>query len=577
MSIRGAERAETPREAELTLRAVIAGCLLGAALAAANVYTGLKTGFVDGGSITASVLAFAWFRSAGRRFSALENNLTQTIAGTAAVMSLVVGLIGPMPALRLLGYPAPAGVLIAWGLALGALGVVVALLLRPQLITAERLPFPTGTATAEVIVAMDSAAGTAVRRARALVIAAVLAALIGWLRDGPLALLPQALLLPFGLWGVSAASLSIGLAVSPLLLSTGLLVGVRAAGGMLLGSLIAWAVLAPMLVTRGIVAAAEHAPLSEWLMWPGAALMLSSSLTALLLEWRSLVRGLSDLRAFTQGSSSSDSAGARGNALRVLLWLTIASVLLVVVLARSTFDVSPVLSLLALLLSLLLAGACARSAGETDVAPVGALGGMAQLAFGGTGVAASLSSGAIVAGTASQTAQTLWAFKCGDRLGASLKAQIVGPLIGVGVGALVVVPVYEVVVRVYGIGTERMPAASVTSWKATAEAVQGGFSALPPYALAAGLIAACLGVLLTLLAQTRWSRFLLSPIALGIGFLTPAAMSVTVFVGALLLALLLWRAPVWAEEHISSLAGGAIAGESLFAVVLAVLISAGVL
>ena len=52
--------------------------------------------------------------------------------------------------------------------------------------------------------------------------------------------------------------------------------------------------------------------------------------------------------------------------------------------------------------------------------------------------------------------------------------------------ALVVVPVYVVIVKAYGIGTESLPAPSAISWKATAEAVRGGSRALPPYATLAG-------------------------------------------------------------------------------------------
>jgi uncharacterized oligopeptide transporter (OPT) family protein len=183
----------------------------------------------------------------------------------------------------------------------------------------------------------------------------------------------------------------------------------------------------------------------------------------------------------------------------------------------------------------------------------------------------------VVSATASQTAQTLWAFKSGQRLGATLKAQVLSQLLGVGLGALVVVPTYEVLARVYGIGTEKMPAPSVLSWKATADAVQGGLAALPKHAASAALVAGVCGVVLTLLSRTKLERWLLSPIAIGIGFLTPVSLSSAVFLGALLLAWLTARRPVWTEENVSSLAGGAIAGESLFAVVLAALIASGML
>jgi putative OPT family oligopeptide transporter len=559
---------ETAGERELTARALMAGSALGAVLAAANVYTGLKTASIDGGNITASVLSVAIFSRARRRFGPLENNLTQTIAASAAVMASTVGVLGPIPALGLSGFQAGPWQLVAWGLALGALGVLVAVVLRPQLISADGLPFPTGLATAEVIEALASGAGNALRRAWTLLLAAGCAGVFGWLRDGP-GLIPQAFMLPGAMLGVPLATLSLGFSLSPLLLSTGLLIGARAAGGMLLGSLIAWAALAPWLLHSGLVADADKA--RDWLIWPGAALMSSSSLTSLALEWPAIRRVLRDLRRLTarrDGAASADYT-------RPLLALAVLSVLATVLVARIAFALPALPTLLSLLLAVVLSGVCARSAGETDMAPVGAMGGVAQLALGGSGNVASLTAGSLVSGAATHTAQTLWAFKTGDRLGASVKAQVLGAFVGVAVGALVVVPTYAVLARVYGIGSEKMPAPGVMSWKATADAVQGGLSALPPHATSAAVIALLLGVLLTLLAHSRASRFVVSPVALGIGFLTPAALGATVFLGGLLLAYLQHKRPAWSEEHISSIAGGAIAGESLFAVVLAALIAAG--
>ncbi|MET0285795.1 MAG: OPT/YSL family transporter, partial [Polyangiales bacterium] len=408
---------------------------------------------------------------------------------------------------------------------------------------------------------MASGAGSALRRAGALVAAALFAGVFGWLRDGP-GWIPQGYMLPGALLGVPLATLGLGVSYSPLLLSTGLLIGARAAGAMLLGSLIAWLVIAPVLLGHGVVADADKA--RDWLIWPGAALMLASSLTSLALEWPQIQRGLRDLKKVRTGGSS-------------FPVLALLCVLAIVLVARFAFQLGTVTTLLALALALVLSVVCARSAGETDVAPVGAMGGVGQLALGGSGNVASLSAGSIVSGAATHTAQTLWAFKTGDRLKASVRAQMIGAFVGVAVGALVVVPTYAVLVRVYGIGTEKMPAAGVMSWKATADAVQGGLAALPPHAATAALIALVLGVVCTLLSHFGHGRFVISPVALGIGFLTPASLGATVFLGGLLLILLQRRWPTWSEEHVSSMAGGAIAGESLFAVILAALIASGVI
>ncbi|HEY5447659.1 MAG TPA: OPT/YSL family transporter, partial [Polyangia bacterium] len=67
---------------EATVRALVTGAVIGLVLAAANVYTVIKVGIIDGGAITAALLAFGVFavlgRSARTPFGALESNITQT-------------------------------------------------------------------------------------------------------------------------------------------------------------------------------------------------------------------------------------------------------------------------------------------------------------------------------------------------------------------------------------------------------------------------------------------------------------------------------------------------------------------
>src|SRR5262245_39625745 len=82
---------------EFTLRAVLAGCVIGGLLAVEGVYMGLKTGWGDTGNITSAVLGAAFFAAFWRRtlvpYSALENNITQTVAASAAVMPFALGLV----------------------------------------------------------------------------------------------------------------------------------------------------------------------------------------------------------------------------------------------------------------------------------------------------------------------------------------------------------------------------------------------------------------------------------------------------------------------------------------------------
>ena len=48
-----------PWEKQLSVRAILAGCVLGSVVAAMNLYLGLRTGWSLGGSLIAAILGFA--------------------------------------------------------------------------------------------------------------------------------------------------------------------------------------------------------------------------------------------------------------------------------------------------------------------------------------------------------------------------------------------------------------------------------------------------------------------------------------------------------------------------------------
>jgi uncharacterized oligopeptide transporter (OPT) family protein len=245
---------------------------------------------------------------------------------------------------------------------------------------------------------------------------------------------------------------------------------------------------------------------------------------------------------------------------------------------RVAFHVSPATTLIGLLLALVLANVCARSAGETDLAPTGALATLTQLTFAGNGHVASLFAGSITAGVGAQTAQTLWALRAGYQLKASPRAQVWAQLLGVVLGALVSVPVYLVIVKAYGIGTEAMPAPSALSWKATAEAVRDGFSTMPRHAPLAGAIGFGIGVVLSALSRGRWGRFMPSPAAMGMAALSPFSLSFSVCVGGVIsLAVSRYGRSSESSATLMSIAAGGIAGESVMGVIVAFLIATGLL
>jgi putative OPT family oligopeptide transporter len=554
-------------------RALGVGAGIGAVLAAGNVYAGLKTGYIDGGSITAallgSLLLGGWRRRAS---SALDLNLTQTVASSAAVMSFAAGVGAPIPALAMAGHPVAGPIVLVWGLALGVLGIALACALRARLIGGEALPFPSGLATAEVITAIthggDDGLGASARRdvrLRSLGLAALAAAAFTYLRDGRAGLIPASWSPGFAVCGFGAAALTLGISASPLLLSTGVLVGQRAGLSMGAGALLAWGALAPQAIHTGAAPEASYPALVPVLLWPGLALMIGSALTSLALSWRTLLRSLGDLSSLLRARAGPGGEAGMGASLLLLALIALVPVFAI---GLATFRLGFGVLLVLVPLGLILAAAAARAAGETDQAPIGQVGSLAQIGLGAEGLVASLAGGALVAGIATQTAQTLWAFKAGQRLGASPRSQVTAQLLGAAVGAIVVVPVYALIHAAHRFGSEQMPAPAALAWKATAEAAQGTLALGHPLIATTTAAAAVLAVVFTLL-ERRLGRWLPSPTAMGAAFVLPASMSLAILMGALLFGRLARRAPGFAEVHGPTLAAGGIAGESLMGLVLA--------
>jgi OPT family oligopeptide transporter len=588
---------------QLTGRALLAGCGIGVMLAAANVYTGLKISIIDGGSITAALLGFTIFatftRLARRPYTALENNITQTTAASAAIMGYAAGLGGPIPAMELNGTHFPGWALVIWGASLGVIGILAAALLRRKLIVEDRLPFPTGNATGNLIETMFSARATALRRARLLIGAALFAAAVTWFRDGRPKIIPAMTMFGLSVGGMSLNAVSFGMSWSPLVMSTGVMMGFRAVLSMFLGATIGWGVLSPWLVNHHVIATLDYASCMSWLVWPGLGMLMAGSLLPLLMDWRPIVRAVRDLgglaiaqvsarnpgrvpatsRDDSAGQSPApstrrrDPAGRRGG--RAGAVLMAASVTGVFAVARGVFGFHLPTIALVLVFALVMAVVSSRATGETDMAPVGAVGTVTQLLFSRCGAIGSMLFASVAFGASTQAAQTLWAFKAGEKVHAEPRPQLMAQLIGALLGAAVVAPVYIVLVKAYGIGTESLPAPSAISVKATAEAMRGGLSTLPPYATLAGGVGLAVGTLLALLARGRWARFCPSPAAMGIAMLIPPSLSVAGLAGVLLARVAQRLRPDLDDDAMTSMAAGGLAGESVMGVVIAVLVLLG--
>ncbi|MHB8633988.1 MAG: OPT family oligopeptide transporter [Thermoplasmatota archaeon] len=223
---------------EITVKGVTLGLLLAVTLGAANTYLGLKAGLTVAASIPAAVLSLAVLR-AFRNHSVLEHTLVQTIA--SAGTSVASGALFTIPALLILGkwqtihYWETTLIVITGGL----LGVLFTVPIRRALIIEEKLPFPEGLATGEVLKAGERG-GTGVG---ALLFGGLVGAFYKFVQGG------------LKLWndGTTAtialgdrAVMGVGATMSPALVGVGAIVGLPIATLVLLGGAISWFIGIPL-------------------------------------------------------------------------------------------------------------------------------------------------------------------------------------------------------------------------------------------------------------------------------------------------------------------------------------------
>ncbi len=577
---------------QLTARAAAAGMVLGGLLALSNVYVVLKTGWSLGVTLSACILAFAAFRVLAaarltqRDLTPLENTMAGSVASAAAFMT-GGGNMAALPALLVLTGARPGGfTMFVWFAALAALGVLAAIPLKRRIIDVEALPFPSSVATAETLRAMHAGKGQA-ESGKLLVLSALLAGAGTFLRDAPAFLararLPAKLALPFALGGLPAARYSFAFEASPVLLGGGALMGLRTAWSMLLGAGVAYGLLAPRWVAAGLIPAVEYKAIVAVTLWPGAALLASSGVLALALQGGALRRASADLGATLRlrPAAAEDPDHAEARSSWFFAGVAVLAPVVVLILGRR-FGVPSWAGLLTVPLSLLMAAVAARVNGETDISPTKALGPLTQLFFGlllPGNVTANLMTANVTGGVGLHAGDLLADVKIGQLLGAAPRKQVIAQLLGVVVGAAVVVPAFSLLVSSAGeLGTDRFPAPAVMVWAGVARALSGGLGGLAPAVRAASLAGAALGAALTLAerwAPPRLRRFLPSPTGLGIALVMPGSSSITLFAGALLGLAARRARPKLAGRALVPVASGMIVGESLVGVGMALARAAG--
>ncbi len=557
---------------ELTAKVFIVGAVLSVLLIASNIYIGLKIGITQGGSLIAAVLGFAIVKSFSKSLTILENNNIQTMASAGASIGIMVSAI---PAMIMLGYSFTWLQLLIWIFLANILGVLFAIPLRKQFVVIEKLTFPSGTACASTIQAMHAKQGKAAKQAKWLGITGLLSALFTWFRDGVPSIIPAMSMLPGKVGTYSLAQLNMGINWSPMLFGVGFLVGPRIGISLLLGSIIGWVVLGPFLAGAHIIEGVGYRAVRNWTMWSAIALMVFSGITSLLLKGGTILRAFKSMRQVKLGESSNLEIS-----FNVWMFSFFISVVLISIIMQMVFNIPFWMTILAVIISYLFSIVAVRTYGETDINPVGAMGYATQIIYGGISPGSTLTNvmaAGIAASGANQSADMMQDFKTGYILGATPKKQSYAQVAGLVIGTIAAVPIFYAIINAYGLASQNLPAPSAVTWKGMADFLSKGFNALPQYAYTGIICGAALGILLSVMENTKIKKFTPSPFGIGIAMFLPGFFSVSIFLGSVIKFILEKIFPGWMESYSISVASGGIVGESLLGVIIAILMVTGVI
>jgi uncharacterized oligopeptide transporter (OPT) family protein len=575
--------------AQLTVRAVITGAVLGGIMAVSNLYVGMKTGWGLGVTITACVLAFALFSSlqtlfpalARNHFTILENNMMSSTASAAGYMSSSI-FVSAVPALYLAtGKSIGWFELSLWAGAVSFLGVFMAIPMKRQQINIDQLPFPSGIATAETLKAMHSAGDEAKRKAMSLAGAGGVGGLLALLKDG-LHKIPENFIPASTINGVKFSQLTIGFEFSSIMIAAGAIMGMRAAVSLLLAGIACYGILGPYVINEGWCDPNRFR--QTWALWPGVGLLVTSGLTVFFLRWRTIARAFAGMgKMFGGGREDAvvDPVAHLEAPQSWFLWGTAVSGGLCVAIGAIYFEIPWWTGVIAVILTFFLALVASRATGETDITPTGAMGKITQLVFGllvPKNITTNLMSASLTGGAAIHSADLLTDLKCGYILGANPRKQLIAQLFGVMAGTLFVVPAYTMLIKPEEIGSDKWPAPAAQIWAGVAKVLSEGLEHMPQGAVTGALVGGLIGIVLALLEEyvpKQYKKYTPSSTGIGIAFVVPFFNSFSMVLGALLVWLWGRSNEKAAESYAVPIASGLIAGESLIAVGIAAVTGGG--
>jgi len=581
--------------AEFTLKAVIVGVTLGILFGAANAYLGLRVGMTVSASIPAAVMTVAIFRLLRKQGTILEANLSQTIG--SASTSLATGTIFTIPALFLWGMVPPYLQVVALSFLGGILGLAAMIPLRRLLIVEahDELPYPEGTACAEVLRATTAGASGGVWIFRGM--------LVG---GGVKLLVALAFLLPsaveFEVPFLPKAQLALELA--PALLGVGFILGYRQSGVLVAGSVLSSLGLIPLIAWMGtslqsplfpettrLVADMSAAEIwARYVRYIGAGAVATAGIITVLRglptmarAFAAVARGVrrkpSRLSVETSESTPRTDRDLPGSFVLGVIAFVVAVTAFVPGIFAGNMGFVPRLVCAAGvgLFGLLFVAVAARIVGIVGVSSQPTSGitlvtllGVASVfaAAGWTGSAAQaavLTVGTVVAIAASKAGDISQDLKTGYLVGATPARQQFGQLIGASFACWAVAATVLLLGTVYTFGSRDVPAPQATLMKTIIEGVLSG--ALPWNLVLTGVGVALSGILCGV-----------SGLAFAIGVYLPLASMAAIYVGGCVRALVERQAkdrPKAESDPGVLAASGLVAGEGLAGVLVAGLVAAG--
>lgn len=570
---------------EFTFTSLFIGILLAVVFGAANAYLGLRVGMTVSASIPAAVLSMGIIRVILRRDSILENNMVQTIG--SAGESVAAGAIFTLPALFLWaadgveGIEAP-GLFEIFLIALvgGTLGVLFMIPLRKALIVEEHgvLPYPEGTACAEVLLAGEEGGSKASVVFSGLGIAAV----YKFVADG-LGVFPSSVNYDIKAYKGSA----VGMDVLPALVGVGYICGPKIASYMFSGSVLSWFVLMPLIslfagdaiIFPGTEPISSLAPGELWgtyIKYIGAGAVATGGIISLIKSLPLIVKTFSQAMKSMSNNKGKAASGLRTDQdMPMPVILIGVGVIAIAIWLLPTFPINLLGAVIVVIFGFFFATVSSRMVGLIGSSnnPVSGMA-IATLLIatillkatgldGATGMKGAIAIGSIICIVAAIAGDTSQDLKTGFIVGATPKKQQWGELIGVLTSSLAIGGVLYLLNEAWGYGSTELPAAQATMMRMI---VEGVMNADLPW----GLIGA--GAAIAIVVEIL--RIPVLPFA--VGMYLPLSLNAGIMAGGLVRLVVEKKRGLSEEKKKAAIdrgilyTSGMIAGEGLIGILLAV-------